>query len=136
MALARRFEDLQVWQEASALTVEVYRVARQPRALADRAFCDQMCRAAVSIMNNIAEGFERDGRREFAQFLRIAKGSAGEVRSLLHLALSLGYLTAMQHTALTASAETLSRRISRFIASLQKPRRTAPPAGRGADPVT
>lgn len=136
MALARRFEDLQVWQEASALAVEIYRLVRQPGIAADRAFSDQLRRAAVSVMNNVAEGFERDGRKEFCQFLRIAKGSAGEIRSLLHLGLSLGYFSVVQHSALVASVEILSRRISRFISSLQRPCRAAAPGGRSIPPVT
>jgi four helix bundle protein len=125
MAPARRFEDLQVWQEASALAVEVYRV--------DRALSDQLRRAAVSVLSNIAEGFERDGCREFCQFLRIAEGSAGEVRSLLRPGFSLGYLPAQQHDALIASSETLSRRISRFITTLRRP---APAPVSGARPPT
>lgn len=136
MALARRFEDLQVWQEASALAVEVYRVASQPGMASDRAFSDQLRRAAVSVMSNIAEGFERDGRKEFCQFLRIAKGSAGEVRSLLRLGFSLGYLPARQHDALIASSETLSRRISRFITSLQRPARVPVSGSRPSAAVT
>ncbi len=84
-----RFEDLLVWQKAKELTVIVYSIFRESR---DFGFRDQIQRASVSIMNNIAEGFERKGAKEYSRFLYIAKGSAGEVRSMLYAAVELGYI--------------------------------------------
>jgi len=87
---AERFEDLRIWQEARALVGEVYRSFAR---CSDLAFRDQIQRAALSVMNNIAEGFERRTRKDFAHFLDLAKGSSGEVRSMTYAAEDLGYLT-------------------------------------------
>ena len=89
---ADRFEDLVVWQRARRLCGAVYGVARRDAFARDRGLRDQVQRASASVMSNIAEGFERGTRPDFARFLAIARGSAGEVRSLLHLAHDLGYL--------------------------------------------
>lgn len=82
-----RFEDLIAWQKAKTLCMEVYKAFDQRR---DFGFKDQIQRASVSVMNHVAEGFERKGNKEFAHFLYIAKGSCGEVRSMLVLAGELG----------------------------------------------
>ena len=76
-----RFEDIQAWQKAKLLSVRIYNVFESSK---DYSFKDQIQRASVSIMNNIAEGFERKSNNEFKHFLFIAKGSCGEVRSMLH----------------------------------------------------
>ena len=89
-----RFEDLLVWQRAKELSICVYTACGQGRFSRDWGLRDQMQRAAVSVMSNIAEGFERSSNADFARFLGIAKGSAAEVRSIAHLALELDYLTA------------------------------------------
>ena len=81
---------------------------------------DQIRRAATSTMSNIAEGFERGSRKEFIQFLTISKGSVGEVRSQLYVALDQEYLTEKEFNALRDSAMSLSRRIARFISYLEK----------------
>lgn len=86
-----RFEDIIAWQKAKLLTIDIYRDFRECK---DYGFKDQLQRASVSIMNNIAEGFERKGNKEFSHFLFVAKASCGEVRSMLHLTTELGYLTA------------------------------------------
>jgi len=80
------FEDLEVWKEARRLTNEIYGATRNDGFSKDFGLRDQIQRAAVSIMSNIAEGFERGGNQEFIQFLYIAKGSCGEVRAQLHVA--------------------------------------------------
>lgn len=91
----------------------------------ERAFCrdisprEQIRRAATSAMSNIAEGFERGTRKEFIQFLNISKGSAGEVRSQLHIALDQEYLTEKEFNVLRESAASLSRRLARFIRCLE-----------------
>ncbi len=89
---ARRFEDLVVWQKARALAGLVYKVSSTGPFAKDYALRQQIRRAAISTMSNIAEGFERGGDREFGQFLSAAKGSCGEVRSQLRLAQDLGYV--------------------------------------------
>jgi four helix bundle protein len=90
-----RFEDIIAWQKAKELTMLIYSRFRDSR---DYSFRDQLQRAAVSIMNNIAEGFERKSNKELKQFLFIAKGSAGEVRSMLYLAKELNYINETEFT--------------------------------------
>ena len=87
-----RFEDLIAWQKARALTKEIYQITRGGSFARDFGLSGQIQRAAVSIMSNIAEGFERGGRGEFHQFLSTAKGSCAEVRSQLYVAFEIGYL--------------------------------------------
>ncbi len=97
MATAKRFEDLRVWQNARVLVVEVYRAfGRGTAGWRDLGFRDQIQRASLSIMNNIAEGFERGSDADFARFLHVAKGSCGEVRSMLYAAEDLRYLCASE----------------------------------------
>jgi four helix bundle protein len=86
-----RFEDLVVWQRAKELTLAVYTMTKGQQFSRDFGLRDQIQRSSTSVMSNIAEGFERESRAEFARFLMIAKGSCGEVRSQLHLAKDLGY---------------------------------------------
>ncbi|MBQ7190096.1 MAG: four helix bundle protein [Kiritimatiellae bacterium] len=93
MAKVERFEDLEVWKRAKHLTCELYALARKGAFAKDFGFRDQICRAAVSIVSNIAEGFERRSNSQFMYFLDIANGSAGEVRAQLYIALDLGYIT-------------------------------------------
>lgn len=126
MATVLRFEDLDVWKEARTLVKAVYLVTRKGALARDFGLRDQLQRAAVSIMSNIAEGFERGTNKEFVQFLHIAKGSAGEVRSLLHVALEVGHITAPEFQPLHDSALSISLRLSNFIKYLQG-RKPAPP---------
>jgi four helix bundle protein len=93
LATFRRFEDIEAWQKARELTREIYRGSKNGPFSRDFPLRDQIRKASVSIMSNIAEGFERSGRKEFLQFLAVAKGSAGEVRSQLYVASEEGYLT-------------------------------------------
>jgi len=85
-----RFEDIIAWQKAKELTIQVYQLFENSK---DFGFKDQIQRASVSVMNNIAEGFERKSNNEFKQFLFIAKGSCGEVRSMLYLAKELNKIS-------------------------------------------
>jgi four helix bundle protein len=89
----KNFEDLNVWKQARQLTQEVYRLTKTEKFLKDFGLRDQIRRAAISVMSNIAEGFERGGNQEFVQFLYVAKASCGEVRSQLYVALDQGYAT-------------------------------------------
>src|SRR5215471_13174360 len=87
-----KFEDLIAWQKARILTHEIYQATRSRDFARDYGLSSQIQRASVSVMSNIAEGFERGGRAEFHQFLSTAKGSCAEVRSQLYVALDVGYL--------------------------------------------
>lgn len=120
MSFAKRFEELEIWQAGQDLAVEVYSAfgAESPAAKGF-AFVNQIRSAAVSISNNIAEGFECDSRKEFQRFLIISKRSCGEVRSMLWLAPRLNYLAAPGAARLRDLAEVLSKRIAAFSRSLE-----------------
>jgi four helix bundle protein len=111
-----RFEDLFVWQKAKTLCIEVYRTTARGRLSQDFGLRDQMQRAAVSVMSNIAEGFDRNSRAEFARFLSIARGSSGELRSQLYVARELEYIDDEQFARLMA----LSMETTRMLVSLRK----------------
>lgn len=89
----KTFEDLQVWQDARTFVKSIYELTSLENFRKDYGLKDQIQRAAVSIMNNIAEGFETDNNKEFRNFLGYAKGSAGEVRSMLFVAIDLNYIS-------------------------------------------
>lgn len=93
MGKIHRFEDIEAWQIARTLTVDIYQLTLKEGFDRDYGMKDQIRRAVVSIMNNIAEGFERGSNKDFAKFLYISRGSAGEVRSLLYVACDLGYIS-------------------------------------------
>ncbi|MBI4994417.1 four helix bundle protein [Candidatus Peregrinibacteria bacterium] len=111
MSTVARFEDLICWQKARELTKGVYRVLGDCR---DNGFKDQIQRAAVSVMSNIAEGFERGTQQEFLNYLYIAKGSAGEVRAQLYIALDIGYLNIEMFKYLNGLAIECSRLLKSF----------------------
>lgn len=109
MSFAERFEDLRIWQEAREQVAAMYRLFdRGSVASSDFAFRDQLQRAALSVMNNIAEGFERRTPKDFAHFLDQAKGSCGEVRSMLYIAEDLRCLPEKTVVLLRGKAATLS----------------------------
>jgi four helix bundle protein len=110
-----RFEDIVAWQKAKELSIAIYSQFRDCR---DYGFKDQICRAAVSIMNNIAEGFERQTNNELRQYLFIAKGSSGEVRSMLHLVSDLNYISTSQYKQLHDNSTEIARMLSGFIKKL------------------
>lgn len=112
MATVQQFEDLEAWKIARDLTKSIYCLTRNDRFSRDFGLKDQICRASVSIMSNVAEGFERDGDKEFANFLSIAKGSAGETRSLLYVALDQEYISEAEFNLISARAIENSRVIS------------------------
>ncbi len=111
MSFAKRFEDLEMWREARRLYREVY---GSLRGCKDYSFRDQMQRAALSVMSNIAEGFERKTKKDFAHFLDLAKGSAGEVRRMTFAAEDIAIVQKGEAEQLRADYETLSRRIAGF----------------------
>ncbi|MFH1965292.1 MAG: four helix bundle protein [Acidobacteriota bacterium] len=117
-----RFEDLVAWQKARELTRAICAISRQSDFAKDFGLCDQIRRTAVSIMSNIAEGFERANPREFHQFLSIAKSSCAEVRSQLYVAFDAGYLSNDLFSDLMISAEEAGRIIGGLRVSVEKKR--------------
>ena len=115
MATLTRFEDIEAWKRARELTRLIYEASRQGEFSRDAALRDQISRAAISVMANIAEGFERGGNREFRQFLSLAKGSAGEVKSHLCVARDAGYLTREQSKELSDRTAEVGRILGGFI---------------------
>jgi len=115
----RYFEDLEVWKLARELTNDVYEATRHERFSKDFVLMDQMRRGAVSIMSNISEGFERGGNQEFIRFLSISKGSCGELRCQLYVALDQGYISQTQFDEMGGKARKLSVMISHFIGYLR-----------------
>ena len=113
-----RFEDLDVWENAKAIVIKVYKVSGIGDFARDFGLRDQMRRASVSIMSNIAEGFERQSDKEFSRFLYIAKGSAGELRSQLYIAQELGYLSLEDRQSLQQDLEVISKQLSGLIRHL------------------
>ncbi len=122
MATYKSFEDLPVWQRYRELGVSIYKATAEGKLRNDYGLKDQIQRAAVSVSSNIAEGFERGSKREFIQFLYIAKGSCGELRSQLYIAKDLGYLDNDYSQTLIKSADNTSRQISGFIKYLKNTR--------------
>ena len=120
MATIERYEDIQGWQKARELTNFVYAITKQKTFARDFGLKDQIRRAAVSVMSNVAEGFERGGRREFIQFLSYAKASAGEVQSQLYIALDQKYITPEQFDKGYKLCDETMRLIGGFIAYLLK----------------
>lgn len=117
---AERFEDLRIWQDARVLANRVYDAFGPDSPSArDFGFRDQIQRAGVSVMNNIAEGFERRTDADFARFLDVAKGSNGEVRSMLYLAEDRYYLDSDSAIALRDFSEQLSKGIESFAKYLR-----------------
>src|SRR6185503_20670773 len=116
----KNFEDLEIWQLVRYLTQEIYTITKTAQFSKDYGLRDQMQRAAVSIMSNIAEGFERGGNQEFVQFLYVAKASCGEVRSQVYVALDQGYVASTEADELTNSFKRLSSMISNLITYLRK----------------
>jgi four helix bundle protein len=116
MPTAQRFEDLQVWRVGMEVAEEIYALCRDDPVRRDRSLCDQMQRAAVSIPSNIAEGFENASREQFINYLFIARGSAGELRTQLLLAQRVYRLDA---NSLLAKCERLSKQIWSFVQYLK-----------------
>jgi len=110
-----RFEDIIAWQKAKALSILIYKIFRNNN---DYSFRNQIQRASVSVMNNIAEGFERKSNNEFKQFLFIAKGSNGELRSMIHLAKELNYISDDQYVSILDEVLTISKLLSGLIKTL------------------
>ena len=115
----QNFEDLEIWKDARALTKAIYQLTGDPKFSKDFGLRDQIRRASVSTMSNIAEGFERGGNQEFIQFLYVAKGSCGEVRSQLYAAMDQNYLDQKVVGDLLTSLKRLSIMIKHLIDHLK-----------------
>ena len=119
MPTYNRFEDLKVWNSARALTGMIYRVSGDGKFSRDFGLRDQIRRASVSIMSNIAEGFESETQATFVTYLNRAKASAGEVRCQLYIALDLDYLSQDKYNQISNLAEECSRQLYGFIKYLK-----------------
>jgi len=115
-----KFEDLIAWQKARKLTRQIYKATDQGKFARDYGLKDQIRRAAVSSMSNMAEGFERGGLVEFQRFLGIAKGSCAELRTQLYVALDVGYLDTNSFDSLMAQAVEVSKIIGGLRASVDR----------------
>ena len=119
MATFRRFEDIGAWQKARSLTKDLYALTDRPPLIRDRALCARLRRASGSIMANVAEGFGRGGSREFISFLSIARGSAGEVRSHLYVALDAGFIEEETFDLLAEGTREIERMLTGLIRHLR-----------------
>ena len=120
MSTFKRFEEIEAQQIARTLTEEIYKVTKVGGFSKDFGLRDQIQRASVSIMSNIAEGFERGGRGEFLQFLSMAKGSNGELKSHLYIALDQKYILQNEFNQLFKEAEVTGSKIGGLINYLRK----------------
>lgn len=120
MATITKFEDLEIWQEARKLAKEVFILSKETDLKTDFRFKEQIKASSGSVMDNIAEGFERDGNLEFRQFLSVAKGSAGETRSQIYRLYDCEYISKEQFKDLKNKYENLSGKIKNFITYLNK----------------
>ena len=116
MATFRKFEEIEAWQEARILTNKIYDITSNQPFCKDYGLCDQIRRAAISVMSNISEGYERSGSKEFKQFLYIAKGSVGEIRSQLYVALDRNYI----NQDIFNDVNDYANKVARIIAGLIK----------------
>jgi len=114
------FEDLQVWKDSRILVKSIYQLTSDGKFSKDFGLREQIQRASVSIMNNIAEGFERNNNKEYIKFLGYSKGSAGEVRSMLYVATDLGYISQDSFNMHYEMAISIITQISNFIKYLKK----------------
>jgi len=116
----KNFEELEIWKEARKLTRAIYQLTKREKFSRDFSLRDQIQRAVVSIMSNIAEGFERDGNQEFVQFLYVAKASCGEVRSQLYVAFDQGYILKADSEESIVAFRRLSGMIGNLIRYLRR----------------
>jgi four helix bundle protein len=116
----KKFEELESWKKARKLTNAVYEATRMGEFNRDFGLKDQIRRASISILSNIAEGFERGGDKEFVQFLSVAKGSCGEVRAQLYVAVDQGYLSPDLFNSLSDNTAEISRLLSGLMKYLSE----------------
>lgn len=119
MSKIETFEDIEAWKKARELTKQIYALSNDGQFARDFSLRDQIRRASVSIMSNIAEGFGRGGNKEFAQFFSTTKGSASEVQAQLYVALDANYINQEQFKHLYSETEATARLIGRLLRYLQ-----------------
>ncbi|MCH8331108.1 MAG: four helix bundle protein [Bacteroidetes bacterium] len=119
MSTIKRFEDIEAWGEARSLSKEINKITRSSKFFDDYSLVSQIRRSSGSIMDNIAEGFEREEKKEFIHFLSIAKGSAGEVRSQLYRAYDADYIVEHQFIQLQTKTVLISKKLSGFMKYLR-----------------
>lgn len=120
MATITTFEDLEIWQQARELNIKIAPLLERLKEDKCYRLKVQLDGSAGSVMNNIVEGFERNGNKEFVQFLAISKGSLGEVRSQLYSALDRNYIEKEKHDAFQEECKFLAGKIAGFISYLNK----------------
>ena len=120
MTKIKTFEDLEVWQNASNLAVEVYKISSIGKLSKNYGLKDQIQRAAISISNNISEGFEYDNNKDFIKYLRFAKGSAGEVRNIIHFLLKIEFIDENTYKKFFNELISLSKQLRGFINYLKE----------------
>lgn len=113
------FKDLEIWKSAVNITKDIYLYTSEGQFLKDYALKDQIRRAVISISSNIAEGFERNNNNEFIQFLKITKGSIGEVRSQLFIAKEIKYVDQKKYQSLDSQLHVLSLQVGKFLSYLK-----------------
>lgn len=116
----KKFEELPIWKLALKITKEIYDITSQPRWNKDFGLRDQIRRAIISVSSNIVEGFEKSNNNEFARFLRMAKGSVGEVRNQLYIGLAVHYINQEMFENINKELENLAGQIGGLIIYLQK----------------
>lgn len=114
-----KFEDLEIWQLSLAITKDIYDLAATPQLSKDFGLRDQIRRAIISVSSNIVEGFEKSNNNELVRFLRIAKGSVGEVRNQLYIALAVRYISQDEFDRVNTKLENLAKQIGGFIVYLE-----------------
>jgi four helix bundle protein len=118
--MARKFEEIEVWQMARVLVRDIYSLTQNDKIRRNYSLTDQIQRAALSVMNNIAEGFERYSSKEFIFLLNVSKGSVGEVRSMLYVLSDLKLIEGTQFQTLQERTLSISKSLAGFIVYLKK----------------
>ena len=120
----QKFEELNIWKLSLGVTKEIYDLTAKGNFSRDFGLRDQIRRAIVSVSSNIVEGFEKNNNNEFVRFLKIAKGSSGEARNQLYIALSVGYITNKEFEKLNNDLQILSGQIGAFTVYLEKKKKS------------
>ncbi len=115
-----KFEDLKIWQLSLKLTKAIYDITAKKEFFGDFNLRNQIRRAIVSVSSTIVEGFEKNNNNEFVRFLRMAKGSVGEARNQLYIALAIGYINKQEFETVNKELEELANQIGSFISYLEK----------------